>query len=70
MGLGEKLAERRRALKLTRLQVALAVEVVESSVKNWETGRHIPKLYPTQMKALCDILQFTLEELAELQQQD
>ncbi|MBD2090156.1 helix-turn-helix transcriptional regulator [Microcoleus sp. FACHB-1515] len=70
MSLGEKLAERRKALKLTRLQVALAVGVVESSVKNWETGRHVPKLYPTQMEALCNILGFTLEELAEMQRQD
>jgi putative transcriptional regulator len=70
MALGEKLAERRKALKLTRLQVASAVGVVESSVKNWETGRHIPKLYPTQMQALCEILEFTLEELAEMQREN
>lgn len=67
--LSEKLRERRTSLGLTRIQIARACDVVESTVVNWETGRHIPRLYPLQMKALCDILQFTLEELAELQQQ-
>jgi hypothetical protein len=32
-----------------------------------EADRHIPKLYPKQMKALCDILKFTVEDLAEWQ---
>lgn len=38
--------------------------MVESTVINWESDRHKPKLYATQMKALCDLLGFTLEELA------
>ncbi|MEW6491795.1 MAG: hypothetical protein AB1589_04490 [Cyanobacteriota bacterium] len=36
-----------------------------TTVQNWEAGRHIPKLYPKQMKALCDLLKFTLEDLAD-----
>ncbi|HEY9883004.1 MAG TPA: helix-turn-helix transcriptional regulator [Thermosynechococcaceae cyanobacterium] len=70
MTLGQKLRERRESLGFTRIQIARACDVVEATVFNWENDKHIPKLYPTQMKALCDILQFTLEELAELQQQD
>lgn len=68
--LSEKLRERRKSLGLTRIQIARACDVVESTVVNWETGKHIPKLYPTQMKALCEILQFTVDELAEMQQQE
>lgn len=68
--LSEKLRERRKSLKLTRIQIARACDVVESTVVNWETGKHIPRLYPTQMEALCEILGFTLEELAEMQRQD
>jgi transcriptional regulator with XRE-family HTH domain len=64
MTLGQKLRERRESLGLTRLQIAKACDVVESTVINWETDRHVPKLYPTKMKALCDTLNFTLEELA------
>jgi hypothetical protein len=38
-------------------------------VINWETDRHTPKLYPVQMKALCDLLNFTIDELAQGQAQ-
>ena len=63
MSLGKKLRERRESLGLTRIQVAEACNVVQSTVINWETDRHVPKLYPAQMKALCDLLNFTLEDL-------
>jgi transcriptional regulator with XRE-family HTH domain len=62
--LGQKLKHRRESLGLTRIQVAEACDVVQSTVINWEIDRHKPKLYPVQMKALCDLLKFTLEELA------
>ena len=70
MTLGQKLRERRESLGLTRLQVARSCGVVESTVINWETDRHIPKLYPIQLKALCDLLHFTLDELAKEQSQE
>ncbi|MEG4172051.1 MULTISPECIES: helix-turn-helix transcriptional regulator [unclassified Microcoleus] len=63
MTLGQKLRERRESLGLTRIQVARACNVVESTVINWETDRHVPKLYPAQMKALCDLLKFLIEDL-------
>jgi transcriptional regulator with XRE-family HTH domain len=69
MTLGQKLRERRESLGLTRLQVARACDVVESTVINWEIDKHIPKLHPTQTKALCDLLHFTLDELAQGQKQ-
>jgi putative transcriptional regulator len=65
MTLGKKIRKRRESLGLTRWQVAQACNVVESTVVNWEIDRHVPKLYPGQMKKLCDLLKFTLEELAE-----
>ncbi|MBD2055296.1 helix-turn-helix transcriptional regulator [Oculatella sp. FACHB-28] len=64
MSVGERILKRRKELGLTRLQVALAVGCVESSVQAWETGRHAPKLVPVQMQRLCDILQISLRELA------
>ncbi|MFB2980809.1 helix-turn-helix transcriptional regulator [Microseira sp. BLCC-F43] len=66
MSLGKKLRERRESLGLTRIQVAEACNVVQSTAINWETDRHVPKLYPAQMKALCDLLNFTLEDLVEI----
>jgi transcriptional regulator with XRE-family HTH domain len=70
MTLGQMLRERRESLGLTRLQVAKACDVVESTVINWEIDRHIPKLYPVQTKALCDLLNFTLDDLAKGQKQE
>ena len=55
----------RKRLGLTQKQVADAVGVTDQTVSNWEAGRHIPKLYPIQTKALCDLLDLTLDELAE-----
>lgn len=64
MPVGERILKRRKELGLTRLQVALAIGCVESSVQAWETGRHAPKLVPAQMQRLCDVLQISLRELA------
>lgn len=65
--LGEKLKQRREALNVTQRQIALELGVTVTTVQNWEADRHIPKLYPKQMKALCDILKFTVEDLADWQ---
>ncbi len=62
---GEKIKQRRESLKVTQRQVANELGVTVTTVQNWEAGRHIPKLYPAQMKALCDLLNFTLEDLVE-----
>ncbi|MBD2014614.1 helix-turn-helix transcriptional regulator [Microcoleus sp. FACHB-53] len=62
---GEKLKQRRNLLNLTQQQVADELGVTVTTVKNWEAGRYIPKLYLPQTKALCDLLNFTLEDLAD-----
>ncbi len=64
-GVGEKLKQRRELLKLTQQQVADELGVTVTTVKTWEAGRHIPKLYLPQTKALCDLLKLTLEELVD-----
>ena len=65
MSIGEKISERRKKLGLTRRQVALAVGVVDSTVQKWEMDMHPPKLDPVQMRSLCQILQLSLDELAD-----
>ncbi len=65
--LGEKLKQRRELLNLTQREVAEKVDVTITTVQNWEADRHIPKLYPKQMKALCDLLKFTVNDLADWQ---
>ncbi|MEP6518734.1 hypothetical protein [Microcoleus vaginatus] len=31
-----------------------------TTVKNWEAGRHIPKLYLEETKVLCEILKLSV----------
>jgi putative transcriptional regulator len=62
---GEKLKQRRESLNLTQQQVADELGVTVTTVKNWEAGRHIPKLYLPQTKALCDLLKLSLDELVD-----
>ncbi|NEO99330.1 MAG: helix-turn-helix transcriptional regulator [Symploca sp. SIO2E9] len=62
---GDKIKKRRESLNFTQRQLALKLDMTVTTVQNWESGRHIPKLTPKQMKLLCDLLNFTLEELAE-----
>jgi DNA-binding XRE family transcriptional regulator len=52
-------------LNLTQQQVADELGVTVTTVKNWEAGRYIPKLYLPQTKALCDLLKLSLEELVD-----
>ncbi|MBD2130365.1 helix-turn-helix transcriptional regulator [Microcoleus sp. ZQ-A2] len=61
---GKSCKQRRTLLNLTQQQVADELGVTVTTVKNREAGRHIPKLYPKQMKALCEVLKFTVEDLA------
>ncbi|EGJ33038.1 MULTISPECIES: helix-turn-helix transcriptional regulator [Moorena] len=63
--LGDNLKKRRESLNITQREIAHELGVTVTTVQNWEAGRHIPKLYPNQLKALCDLLKVTLDELAK-----
>lgn len=62
---GEKLKQRRQSLSLRQQQVADRLGVTVTTVKNWEAGRHIPKLYLEHTKALCDLLKLSLDDLVD-----
>jgi len=50
---------------LTQKELADALGVTENTVANWERGRAIPKLTPSQFKTLVKMLQIGLEELPD-----
>jgi DNA-binding transcriptional regulator YiaG len=55
----------RERLKLRTVDVASRIGVGESSVRNWEKGRTIPKLRIDQIGELLRLYQCSFEELEE-----
>lgn len=55
----------RERVKLRTVDVASRIGVGESSVRNWEKGRTIPKLRIDQTGELLRLYQCTFEELEE-----
>ena len=62
---GMDMKQLRLRAKLRTVDVASRVGVGESSVRNWEKGRTIPKLTIDKTAALCLLYQCSIEELAE-----
>lgn len=55
----------RKLRHLTQKELADALGVTENTVANWERGRAIPKLTPSQFKTLLKVLQISLEDLPD-----
>jgi len=50
---------------MTQRQLAEALGVSETTVRNWEAGRAVPNLTPRQYKILLKTLQITPDELPD-----
>ncbi len=60
------LKKRREELGLTQRDVAGAVDVSVQTVSNWETGRYKEaKLTLPQVKALCRVLHWSIDDLPD-----
>lgn len=62
---GEFLMFLRTRAKKTQKDVAKALGVTDQTVSNWETGTTVPRLTPWQMRDLCQLLNCSLDELAD-----
>ncbi len=70
MSWSEDILRLRRRLNLTQREVAQAIGVTDQTVSNWETGVYKPRLTPKQTRALCVILNCTLDELVAATEDD
>lgn len=59
----------RLKVKLRTVDVASRVGIAESSVRNWEKGRTIPKLTIDKVAVLCQLYQCSIVELAQAAQE-
>lgn len=55
----------RRQHNLTQRQVADALETQEQTIRNWEQGRHTPRLTIPQVKKLCTLFNCTIHDLPD-----
>lgn len=62
---GVTLVELRRKAGVTQKELADTVGVSETSVRNWEHGREEPRLFIWQVKAMCQSLQCSLDDLPD-----
>ncbi len=59
--IGKFIAERRKSVNLTQMQLAEKLNITDRAVSKWETGKAMPD--SSIMLALCDILQITVNDL-------
>jgi len=59
--IGKFIAERRRKLELTQMQLAEKLNITDRAVSKWETGKAMPD--SSIMLELCDILGISVNEL-------
>ena len=59
--IGRIIAEKRKAINLTQMQLAEMLNITDRAVSKWETGKTLPD--SSIMLTLCDILHITVNDL-------
>ena len=59
--IGKFIAERRKKLNLTQMQLAEKLNITDRAISKWETGKSLPD--SSIMPELCGILQITINDL-------
>lgn len=59
--IGKFIAERRKSVNLTQMQLAEMLSITDRAVSKWETGKSLPD--SSVMLQLCDILKITVNDL-------
>ncbi|WP_199312559.1 helix-turn-helix domain-containing protein [Microcoleus sp. FACHB-672] len=55
----------RKKAGLTQRAIAVALDVRESTISEWERGLSTPHLRPSQVKKMLEVYQCSLDELIE-----
>ncbi|NJO78663.1 MAG: helix-turn-helix transcriptional regulator [Cyanobacteria bacterium RM1_2_2] len=62
---GIKFVDLRKRAGVTQKELATTLGVTDHTVRNWEKGREQPRLFIWQVKALCQKLQCSLDDLPD-----
>lgn len=62
---GREIVKLRKKAGVTQKILADALQVSEQTIRNWEKGREEPRLFIWQVKAFCETLQCSLDELPD-----
>ncbi|EKU97339.1 putative transcriptional regulator [Leptolyngbya sp. PCC 7375] len=59
------LKRRREELGLTQRDIGQTLGKTDQTISNWETGIYEPKMTPREFKRLCEVLQWSLDDIPE-----
>ncbi len=59
----------REKVGLRTIDVAYYLDIAESTVRNWEYGRTMPRLRADQFAQLCNLYKCSIDELAKASQE-
>ena len=55
----------REELGLTQRDIGQVLGKTDQTISNWETGIYEPKMTPREFKRLCEVLQWSLDDIPE-----